>query len=60
MTNVLSLIAVLSLPQAGTLPHCVSVEKVQGNTVYCCSLSNGQQCCAGALDGNGKPAGCGC
>ncbi|APE44605.1 hypothetical protein BOO69_15180 [Sulfitobacter alexandrii] len=60
MTKVLSLIALLSLPQSGELPQCVTVQQVQGSTVFCCSLTNGQQCCAGSLAGTGKPAGCGC
>lgn len=60
MTNVLSLIAVLTLPQSTGLPRCDTAQTVQGSTVYCCSLTNGQQCCAGSLDENSKPAGCGC
>ncbi|MDD9720340.1 hypothetical protein PVW51_06530 [Sulfitobacter sp. PR48] len=60
MTKVISLLAVLSSPQAGALPQCATAQTVQGSTVYCCSLTNGQQCCSGTLDSSGKPAGCGC
>ncbi|QFT57722.1 hypothetical protein FIU94_02700 [Sulfitobacter sp. THAF37] len=60
MTKVISLLAFLSAPSTGSLPQCVTVQQVQGSTVFCCSLTNGQQCCAGSLDGASKPAGCGC
>lgn len=60
MTKVISLLAVLSSPQADALPQCAAAQTVQGSTVYCCSLTNGQQCCSGSLDSSGKPAGCGC
>ncbi|OAN73443.1 hypothetical protein A8B82_02785 [Sulfitobacter sp. EhC04] len=60
MSKVLSLLAVLSTPQADALPKCDTAQTVQGSTVYCCSLTNGQQCCSGSLDSGSKPAGCGC
>ena len=60
MTKVLSLIVAMSAPQQMTVPGCDTAQTVAGGTIYCCSLSSGQQCCSGSLDDNGKPSGCGC
>ena len=34
--------------------------EVQGSVLHCCTVPNGQRCCAQGLDANGKVLGCGC
>jgi hypothetical protein len=38
----------------------INIFLVQGAPLFCCTLSNGQRCCAQGLDSNGKVLGCGC
>ena len=60
MTKTLALISLLTVPAApAPLPSCTTAQTVQGSTVYCCSLTSGQQCCSSNLD-SGKPRGCDC
>ena len=41
----------------GCLP---GVHDVQGQRLYCCTLSNGQRCCSEGLTPDGKVMGCAC
>ena len=60
MTQLFTIVTLLSMPQVSEPPVCAPVLTIQGSSVYCCSMATGQQCCSIEAGSDGKPLGCGC